>query len=475
MIRCVLISSLLVSCLLPVHAVATDRYVTESGSDASNDCANSASPCGTINHAAKEAVSGDTVKVAQGTYHENISLEDSTLNPLTFQGGWNTDFTVRNEDPSMTVVDGGESDRVFDIWSQVSSDFTIQGFKIVNGVAPNWGGGVCFIVTGGGTMYVTLTENIIMNNTSSSQGGGVFVKAQTGGSLILDAQKNIIMANETGAGNGAGVEIIAQNSSVVDATLKNNIIADNAKTTIGFGLNIYTYDGQCTVNLINNTITNNNNNSTAGGVKLVSSQSGASTQLNSTNSIIWGNSGYDIYIHPLDSVSTAEVNASYSDIGTFYIGGLNGGLGVYNNNGNNIDSDPLFQNESINNYHLKRTSPCTGAGVYAKRVWLGSIWALTYYDAPTEDFEGDSRNSDWVPVSPSTDYKYCDIGADEFVASQVAPGDVNGDGTVDLADVIVILKVLTDQSTMVYIEADLDSNGTIGIEDALRLIDQLSL
>ena len=461
-------------CCLPAHAAAVDRYVAESGSDTSNDCTDSATPCATINHAASEAVSGDTVKVAQGTYLENISLEDSALNPLIFQGGWNTDFTVRDEDPSLTIVDGGGLDRVFDIWSQVPSDFTIEGFKIINGSAPNSGGGVCFAVTGGATMYVTLTGNSIMNNISGSQGGGVFVQAQTGSSLILDAQNNIITNNETGFGNGAGIEVSASDSSEVSATLKNIVIANNAKVTNGFGLRINSYNSTCTVDLINNTITNNAHTipgcSWPGGVSLVSYGSGAASTVNSTNNIIWGNAGYDIYIQPWDAVSSSEVNSKYSDLGTFYIGGLEGGLGIYNDNGNNIDSDPLFQNVPADDYRLQGTSPCIGGGVYMKRVWLGSIWAMTSYGVPTEDFEGDSRNSDWVQVATNTEYKYCDIGADEFEIDQ---GDVNGDGAVDLADVIVILKVLTNQSTIVYQEADMDGNGTIGLEDALKLMDQL--
>ena len=466
---------ILVVCLFPVYAESADRYVTNSGNDASNNCTNSASPCATIGHAANEAVSGDTVKVAQGTYYENIHLENSTLNPLTFQGGWNTGFTVRNEDPSLTVVDGGGVDHVFYITSYGVSDFTIQGFTVTNGGNVSSGGGICFYVNNAaGTMSVTLTGNVIINNSANAGGGGLHVQAQSGSSLILDAQKNIIMDNEAGPGGGAGINISAYSTDAVDVTLKNNIIADNAKTTPGFALLIYTYKAQCTVDLINNTITQNNYTSTSGGIKLISSEAGAITRLNSINNIIWGNSGYDLYIQPFDSISTAEVNARYSDIGTLYIGGLNGGLGVYNDNGNNMDSDPLFLDGAINNYHLKGTSPCIGAGVYAKRVWLGSIWAMTYY-APVEDFEGDSRIGDWVPVSSNTEYNYCDIGADEFDVSLIEPGDVNGDGSVDLADVIAIMKVLTGQPTAVYIEAGLDDNGTIDMKDALRLMDQLSL
>ncbi|MCD4742649.1 MAG: hypothetical protein K8R67_09280 [Desulfobacteraceae bacterium] len=412
---------LLISFILLIifsYAGAADRYVTTSGVDTSNDCTIPGSPCGTIDHAINGAVSGDTVKVAQGTYYENINISDSGLNPLIIQGGWDTGFTAQNTDPSVTVIDGGETDHVIYIVSSSSStDFTIQGFKIVNGGNDSvpWGGGMS-IISSGQTMSLTLNNNIIMNNTSGSSGGGLNIKAQTGGSITFIAENNRITKNETGFGGGAGIELYALNSSILTATLKNNIIANNAKETNGYGLFVQTYDSDCTVNLINNTITDNGiSNFTGGGIKVSASGSSAGSVVYSTNNIVWGNAGDDILIQIWDAGPTVQVDAKYSDIGNV----ANNGTfpGAYNDIENNIDIDPLFQSAFIGNYHLKRASPCIGSAIFDKKIWIPAptnTWVNYNYSDPPDDFEGDSRDSDWIEAPVNTYHKYCDMGADEW-------------------------------------------------------------
>src|SRR5262245_35915613 len=51
-----------------VAYAAGPRYVAPSGSDSGNDCANSASPCATVQHAVDVASPGDVIKVATGVY-----------------------------------------------------------------------------------------------------------------------------------------------------------------------------------------------------------------------------------------------------------------------------------------------------------------------------------------------------------------------------------------------------------------------
>src|SRR2546427_11424932 len=52
---------------LPALAAAADRYVATTGTDTSNNCLNSGSPCKTLQHAIDEAVMADTIHVAAGT------------------------------------------------------------------------------------------------------------------------------------------------------------------------------------------------------------------------------------------------------------------------------------------------------------------------------------------------------------------------------------------------------------------------
>lgn len=53
-------------------------------------------------------------------------------------------------------------------------------------------------------------------------------------------------------------------------------------------------------------------------------------------------------------------------------------------------------------------------------------------------------------------------------------GDVNGDGDIDLEDVITALQVTTGQSPATIMQqADMDGDGKIGIVEALMLLKQL--
>ena len=53
-------------------------------------------------------------------------------------------------------------------------------------------------------------------------------------------------------------------------------------------------------------------------------------------------------------------------------------------------------------------------------------------------------------------------------------GDVNGDGIIDLQDVITALQITTGQSPATIMEqADMDGDGQIGIIEALLLLKQL--
>ena len=58
-----------------------------------------------------------------------------------------------------------------------------------------------------------------------------------------------------------------------------------------------------------------------------------------------------------------------------------------------------------------------------------------------------------------------------YVIGAVAKGDVNGDGEVDLADLVTILKVLTGATVSnPYVGADVNGDGKIGLHDAIYVL-----
>ena len=61
-----------------------------------------------------------------------------------------------------------------------------------------------------------------------------------------------------------------------------------------------------------------------------------------------------------------------------------------------------------------------------------------------------------------------DVGGDEN-----NPGDVTGDGIADLMDIIVVLQILSGHVSnpdSIYLQADVDGDGTLNLPDALSLL-----
>jgi hypothetical protein len=328
---------------------------------------NGNTPCFSSIQQAIDAVAlGGTVKVAQGTYHENVFINTSAT--FILEGGWNTSFTIRSLNPALTVIDGditgeGVGDgRVFEITAVSGVDITlkIDGFTIQNGTG-NDGGGVFGWASSGGSLDLNLTSNIIKNNQATNSGAGVGVYAQgTGTTAHATLTNNMIFGNESG-GNGGGVYAYADLSGELTMTLTNNTITDNTAVGVGGGLRAYASHGSV------NDVT----------VK---------------NSILWGNtaaSGQDIAVRQ-SVAGIATVNSSFNDVGDALPDAT--GPGTYNNLGNNINTDPLFVNLIGGDLRLGAGSPAIDTG--------------TSTDAPVTDFEGQAR-----PQGAGYD-----MGADESIA-----------------------------------------------------------
>lgn len=56
----------------------------------------------------------------------------------------------------------------------------------------------------------------------------------------------------------------------------------------------------------------------------------------------------------------------------------------------------------------------------------------------------------------------------------LAVGDVNGDGAVNLEDVIMTLQIATGQSpASIFLEADVDGDGRVGLSEAIMILRKL--
>lgn len=347
-------------------------------------------PCfSSIQDAVDAAGDGTTIKVAQGIYHENIFFDHTTYDTslkFRLEGGWNSDFSTREADPALTIIDGDtDGDGIGDgdvMWLEAA-------FR-------------------GVFLKINIERFTIQNGNS-----GIFGRAHSTGSIDLSLTENIFRNNKFN-GFGGGISIFSEDPlSIAETTLINNLIHDNEAHHGGGVVGFSTFGSATVINIVNNTIANNSAN-IGGGVGVLihdvadPNSVPASVEIIIKNTIFWNNSattnGDDIGIRNFDG--TAVVDASFSNIGEVFNDPAF--PGNYNDLGNNINLDPLFLDPNGGDFRLGTGSPAIDAG--------------TADGAPNIDFEGHAR-----PQGAGDD-----MGADEYTPLTVLTakaGDVWNIGT----------------------------------------------
>ncbi|HID62213.1 MAG TPA: DUF1565 domain-containing protein, partial [Anaerolineae bacterium] len=278
----------------PVSA-ATTRYVAPGGS------CGGANPCyAKIQDAINAASSGDTIKVAQGTYNENLVVNKA----VSLLGGFSTsDWSTRGPASSTTINGSGSSDSVIRVSANATIDnFTITGgsghsggsytfgggiyteqcsptisHNIIQDNSANWGGGIIVNTSGQPQIiYNTISGNTATSGPPWGWGGGILVAGASpyiryntisnnhaywgGGFLLWQAtptiEGNTISGNQALGSEGVGGAFYAEESAPI---IKNNIIANNVAQLYGDGIYLmkpYPYSGP-QPQIINNTIVSN--------------------------------------------------------------------------------------------------------------------------------------------------------------------------------------------------------------------------
>jgi len=283
----------------------------------------------TIQAAIDAAGPGDVVNVPQGTYYENIVID--TGKELTISGGWNSDFTLRNTDPTKTVIDGDtDGDSLSDgsvIYISAGKDITFDNMTIMNGYAP-FGGGILFWASADG-QRLEVRNCIIREN-----GGGIVAYGPAAGTATVE--------------------------------LKNTLIVDNATTNYsGLGATTLTPDSSLTVRLENCTISDN---SALNGGGLMASADSGTIMIEIANSIIWGNRKSDLSAGDIFYNGLVTINVLNSNVGTIE----NGGSGSFTDFGGNISADPVFLNPAFLDYRLNGDSPAIDAADNASATGLAT-------------------------------------------------------------------------------------------------------
>ncbi|MDO8282508.1 MAG: PKD domain-containing protein, partial [Thermodesulfovibrionia bacterium] len=213
----------------------------------------------TIQSAIDAAQSGDTVRIAQGIYTENLSI----LKGGTFfiEGGWNHTTNGHSTDPSLTIIDGSSSGRVFNIDpADAALNLTIKDLKIQNGSSGYGGGLYAGSNTGAYPITLMIENNIFTGNQATgawSDGGAMTIEAQNN-NVLVTVRDNEIYGNHADYDSG-GILFRANGwSRNLTATVDGNNIHDNT-SRFGAGMLFYNDGNLSTQNLTitNNTITNN--------------------------------------------------------------------------------------------------------------------------------------------------------------------------------------------------------------------------
>ncbi|HHS97030.1 MAG TPA: hypothetical protein ENK08_03900, partial [Chloroflexi bacterium] len=159
----------------------------------------SVSPCySTVQAAVDAASSGDEIRIAQGTYNENVTIDKS----LTLRGGYTTsDWDTSDPDAHPTVLNGGGAGRVIAATTS-GIDLTIENLEITNGQG---GIQICSDACG---INATIRNCYIHDNSTSGEGGGIYAKLNSGYTIRIE---NCRIVNNTASGTYGGGGVFAYN------------------------------------------------------------------------------------------------------------------------------------------------------------------------------------------------------------------------------------------------------------------------
>ncbi len=292
-----------------------------------------------------------------------------------------------------------------------------------------------------------------VNNSTSSNAVGGALSFWSTHALVVDCE---FKGNSAGFGGAITTNpATGQGLTSGDLDVFNCVFSGNSASTSGGA--IWTHRCQ-ELRIGANTFTENSAE-VFGGAVFISQTANASPAL-VNNCVFWNN----------------DVNGDMSEFGQI-IGGdkeMTHCLvqGLFEPGDGNIDADPLFVDAANGDFRLGAGSPAIDAG--------------SNFQIPTDegDLDGDGDVNEPLPLDldanprfvddPNTrdtglgDPPIVDVGAYEFQSAVL--GDLDGDGTVGVPDLLMLLASWGPCDGCDDCPADLDDNCTVGVSDLLILL-----
>lgn len=338
------------------------------------------------------------------------------------------------------------------LYSQ-GGETTLIGCVITDNCTQMIGGGVF-----GEMAPLILTDCTIAGNTTDSDsgsGGGLFV----GGAHVTITGCTI---TENAASDGGGGEFYGGPLTFTNSTIAHNAADRGGGATLS----------RCIASITNCAIVDNTASDTGGGLWWRLADNVAIS-----NCFVWGNSaptGPQLTISATAApyallASFSDIEGGEADVHILESAVLDWGPG-------NLDVDPLFVDPVGGDYHLLAGSPCIDAGCNCGVPW------------DEVDLDGDGDTSEYIPFDLDGDGRFfddpntpdsgsgwppiIDIGPYEFGGSDVPPcfGDIDGDGTVGLGDLAVLLDNYGTTSGATGTDGDMNCDGRVSLTDLAELL-----
>jgi hypothetical protein len=407
----------LVACLLAPAVAASARtthHVSPCGDDAwsglSDACGAPDGPKATIQAAIDASIDGDTVVLAPGTY----------------VGPGNADLDFGGRAIALRSAGGDATDCV------IEPDFGSRGF----------------VFESGETAAAVVRGVTIRNGTGFTGGGAVRIAGSS--PTFIDCVFEGNSASSIGGGFGGGVWVQDGSPTIINCVFRDNRCGNSTVGPVGRGGGMYVRGGSPAVIgclFVGNTATAAASQSATGGALHIASGSPTVTNCAFVSNAADDSGGAiqnDGALVVRNSIVRSNVpdqvsSSSGSSIAYCNVEGGWPGQG-------NIDVDPLFVDAGNGDLRLLPGSPCIDAG---------HNWAVP---VDVRDIDGDGNTSELIPLDLD--------GHDRFAADPIEPDTGCG------APAVVDMGAYEHQGEAIepVIFADIDADGTVGMNDLLHLL-----